>query len=163
MIGNTIFLVKCLPFFVYFKPLFGRLIMTSKTNEKIKQLRESKKLTQSQMAEKLHISTNTYGRLERGETELTERRLEQIAEILEITDFTKILSTPSDKIIFLLNEVDVLENQEVNIGCYHADTKLKIDNEKLTLLLEEQKKLLAAKDEQIRLLQELLQTLKQYK
>lgn len=135
----------------------------AKTSEKIKQLRESKKLTQSQMAEKLHISTNTYGRLERGETELTERRLEQIAEILEITDFTKILSTPSDKIIFLLSDVDVIENQEVNIGCYHADDKIKIENEKLTLLLEEQKKLLVAKDEQISVLQELVQALKQNK
>lgn len=128
-----------------------------KTNEKIKRLRENKDLTQQQMAEKLHISTNAYGRLERGETQMTERKLEQIANILEISDFTKILSTPNEKVVFLLNESN--ENNIISADYYNADLVLKFENEKLTLLIEEQKKLLAAKDEQIKLLQELVKTL----
>lgn len=130
---------------------------TLKTNEKIKRLRENKDLTQQQMAEKLHISTNAYGRLERGETQMTERKLEQIANILEISDFTKILSTPNEKVVFLLNESN--ENNIISTDYYNADLALKFENEKLTLLIEEQKKLLAAKDEQIKLLQELLKAL----
>lgn len=131
--------------------------MNDTTNEKVKQLRESKKLTQSQMAEKMNISTNAYGRLERGETEMTERKLEQIAKVLEINDFTKILSTPHDKVLFLLNESN--ENSIIHSQYYNADLELKFENEKLALLLDEQKKLLAAKDEQIQLLKELVKSL----
>lgn len=131
--------------------------MNDTTNEKVKQLRESKKLTQSQMAEKMNISTNAYGRLERGETEMTERKLEQIAKVLEINDFTKILSTPYDKVLFLLNESN--ENSIIHSQYYNADLELKFENEKLALLLDEQKKLLAAKDEQIQLLKELVKSL----
>lgn len=131
--------------------------MNDTTNEKVKQLRESKKLTQSQMAEKMNISTNAYGRLERGETEMTERKLKQIAKVLEINDFTKILSTPYDKVLFLLNESN--ENSIIHSQYYNADLELKFENEKLALLLDEQKKLLAAKDEQIQLLKELVKSL----
>lgn len=41
--------------------------------------------TQEYMAEKLHISQNSYSKLERGYTCLTVKRLYEIAEILEIS------------------------------------------------------------------------------
>lgn len=48
----------------------------------IKKLRELKGLTQENMAEELKMSTNGYGKIERGETEVTVNKLEKISEVL---------------------------------------------------------------------------------
>ena len=53
-------------------------------NEKIRLIRETKGLTQEQVAEKLGVSPTVYGDIERGNTNLKLNRLEQIAEILGI-------------------------------------------------------------------------------
>lgn len=59
---------------------------------KIKSIRELKNLTQEYMAEKLDISQAAYSKLEKGNTKISEDKLNKIAEILEvnpedITDF----------------------------------------------------------------------------
>ena len=61
---------------------------------KIKRLRELKNFTQDFMAEQLQVSQSAYSKLEIGETEITYKRLAQIAEILqlkpeEIANFTE--------------------------------------------------------------------------
>jgi transcriptional regulator with XRE-family HTH domain len=48
-------------------------------------MRTVKGLSQEDMAEKLGISPNGYGKIERGETDIQWSRLEQIAEVLGIT------------------------------------------------------------------------------
>lgn len=53
--------------------------------EKIIELRKSKGLTQSLMAEKLGIAPNNYGKIEKGHTELSVSRLNQIADILNVS------------------------------------------------------------------------------
>ncbi|MCX7067077.1 MAG: helix-turn-helix transcriptional regulator [Methylococcales bacterium] len=53
-------------------------------NEKIRLIRESKGVTQEDIAKKLDISVNSYGDIERGNTNLKLNRLEQIAEILGV-------------------------------------------------------------------------------
>ena len=55
-----------------------------KVNEKIKFLRESKHLSQEEMANKLGMSTNGYAKIERGETRLNIPKLEQIVNILDM-------------------------------------------------------------------------------
>lgn len=52
---------------------------------KIIELRKSKGLTQSLMAEKLGIAPNNYGKIEKGHTELSVSRLNQIADILNVS------------------------------------------------------------------------------
>lgn len=145
------------------------MVYQTDTHRKIKKLREIKEMTQQQVAEQMFISTNAYGRLERGETSMTEQKLKQIAEIFGIDDFTKIISTDEDKIIFLLNNVtDVLESDFFQIGNYIGENHLLLENEKLKLVLEnknrelsDKEKLLSSKDEQILILQELVKSLKQ--
>lgn len=56
-----------------------------KVNERIRVLREENFLSQEDMAEKMSISPNTYGKIERGETRLTIEKLEQIADIFSIS------------------------------------------------------------------------------
>ncbi|WP_185731329.1 helix-turn-helix domain-containing protein [Larkinella rosea] len=58
--------------------------------ENIRSFRAEKGLTQEDMAEKLGINQGSYARLERGETELTLKRLDQIAAIFEV-DGTQII------------------------------------------------------------------------
>lgn len=53
--------------------------------ENIKRVRDNKRVSQTDMAEKLGIAQNNYGRIERGLTELTVDRLYKIAEILEVS------------------------------------------------------------------------------
>lgn len=51
----------------------------------IKKQRSARGLTQDQMAERLHLSTKAYQKIENGITKLDIERLNQIAEILEIS------------------------------------------------------------------------------
>lgn len=50
----------------------------------IKNIREQKKISQKEMAEKLGIAQNNYSKLERGEVSLTVERLFSIADILQV-------------------------------------------------------------------------------
>lgn len=52
--------------------------------EKIKSLREANDLSQEKMAELMNMSKNSYGKLERGEVEITVRKLKKIASIFNV-------------------------------------------------------------------------------
>ncbi len=52
---------------------------------KIKRIREMKGKTQEEVAEKLNLTAQAYGRMERGETSINTERLEKIAEALEVS------------------------------------------------------------------------------
>jgi transcriptional regulator with XRE-family HTH domain len=54
-------------------------------HEKIRFVRQAKGLSQHEMAEKLGICLNSYGSLERGETDIKWARLEQIAEVFDMS------------------------------------------------------------------------------
>lgn len=53
--------------------------------DKVRALRDAKGFSQDYMAEKLSISKNAYGKIERGETKPSLQRLEQIASALELS------------------------------------------------------------------------------
>jgi len=53
-------------------------------HEKVSLMRTLKGLTQEEMAEKLHMSTTGYAKIERGETQLKIPRLEKIVAALEM-------------------------------------------------------------------------------
>lgn len=77
--------------------------------QKIRFLREKKKLRHEDMAERLGISTSAYSRLENGETKLDVERLKKIAEILEV---------PPEE---LLNAEHVVLNVSNNSGGAYAN------------------------------------------
>lgn len=52
--------------------------------EKIRKIRELRKLSRKYVACELAISVNTYGKIERDETELTMKRLDEISRILNV-------------------------------------------------------------------------------
>jgi transcriptional regulator with XRE-family HTH domain len=51
--------------------------------QRIKKIREEKKITQEQLAERLNMSQQSYSSLERGETSINLRKLIEIAEQLD--------------------------------------------------------------------------------
>jgi transcriptional regulator with XRE-family HTH domain len=53
-------------------------------SEKIKELRKKRDWSQEIVANKLNISLNSYGALERGETDIKLSRLEELAGIFEV-------------------------------------------------------------------------------
>jgi transcriptional regulator with XRE-family HTH domain len=55
--------------------------------KKLHMLRIENHLTQEEMAEKLHLSTSAYCKIEYGETDLTLTRLNKIAQIFRLSPF----------------------------------------------------------------------------
>jgi transcriptional regulator with XRE-family HTH domain len=53
-------------------------------SQKIKKLRELRNYTQEYMANELGLSSTSYGKIERDETELSMARLQQIADVLQM-------------------------------------------------------------------------------
>lgn len=62
-----------------------------KIHEKIRLIRKAKGWSQEEVAQKLNISLNAYGHIERAETHPNSIRLEQIAQALE-TDLAELVS-----------------------------------------------------------------------
>lgn len=84
--------------------------------DKIKAIRVAKGLTQIEVAEKISMAQSNYGRLEKGLTQVTIERLEQLAEVFGIS-VGNILNyegeTTIDKadIVYLRNEVIRLQKK----------------------------------------------------
>lgn len=141
----------------------GDFLMT--TGQKIKKLRETSQLTQNQMAEKMHISPNTYGRLERGETKMTEHRLEQVAEIFNV-DMAQILSTPEDKLILLVAESTWSDRSNViNYGSNDIELEQEIEKLKLSLshkeeIIQEKEKMIEKLEQEVDMLKDIVNLLK---
>ncbi|WAC11858.1 helix-turn-helix domain-containing protein [Dyadobacter pollutisoli] len=58
--------------------------VASNLSEKIRQIRLQKGLSQENMADMLGLSTTAYGDMERGRTELSVSRLENVAKLLDV-------------------------------------------------------------------------------
>jgi transcriptional regulator with XRE-family HTH domain len=76
-------------------------------SEKLRVLRQSKNLTQEELAEQLGWGIKTYANMERGKTKITFDKLEKIAQILGIT---------LDELVEDINEKTILNYAE---NCSH--------------------------------------------
>lgn len=88
-----------------------------RVGKKIKQLRELRNFTQSYMADQLKLSINGYGKIERDETEITLKRIEQIAEVLK-TDIATVLNFDSNQVFNQYNNKSatangIVQNQQI--------------------------------------------------
>ncbi|TAE41545.1 MAG: XRE family transcriptional regulator [Runella slithyformis] len=70
---------------------------------KIRKLRELQDLTQESVAAQLGMSQTNYGKIERGETDITYSNLKKIAECLNL-DVVSLLSFDSGMVIHKVNE-----------------------------------------------------------
>lgn len=123
-----------------------------KVTDKIKKLREFHQLSQAEMAEKLHLSTSGYTKIEKGERGLDLTRLEKIAEILDV----ELSDLFDNNMICLINENSHHHNHN-NYG----DQELNLHIEKLTLKLEHSQEIIKQKDKEIEILNKLITALEQ--
>lgn len=140
-------------------------------NTKVKKMRKIKGFSQEEMAHKINISRSTYGRIERGETSLTEQKLEKIASIFDIDDWTKIKTIAEDKILLLLAENNTIESsnseqfetvetiQNMNFH-YYGNENFKAEIEKLNLIIQHKEEIIKQKEVENQLLRDLVDTLK---
>lgn len=133
--------------------------------EKIRVLRELKDMSQAELANKIHMSTEGYAKIERGERGLDIQRLTQIANALNI-GVSDLLNITDKGDLYLFNENGQLfvskGNNQYNYG-FNSDNELRLENEKLKLELEYKDELLKQKEVENQLLKELLEALKAQK
>ena len=137
-----------------------------KVHEKIRFLRKEKNWTQEQMAEKLGMSSVSYGKVERGETDYT-AKLEKIADALDM-DLMELLALHEKNVFFLLSEVTNVSNSLNPISHIVGSPKeLTFEIQKLQLIIEHEKEiieqkdvLLAQKDKDIARLESMIELLK---
>ncbi|ULJ60947.1 helix-turn-helix domain-containing protein [Wielerella bovis] len=128
-----------------------------KINEKIRRIREINNISQETMAEKLGLSPSTYSKMERGLTNITLQRLEEIAQIFQM-NVTELLESNS-QIVCLISENHssnyygtpaemTAELENLRLKLQHKDEMIVKQNE----LIEQQKRELATLHEIISLL-----------
>lgn len=123
-------------------------------HEKIRFLRQAKGWTQEEVADKLKMSQNGYGSIERGETDVNLSRLEQIAGLYDIK-WSELLGL-DEKAVFNQN---VTKNKHIQNYCGTGSQSL--DYLQLKAECEKQQLLNGTKDREIELLKEVIALMKQ--
>lgn len=103
---------------------------------RVKMIRELKNYSQKYVSERLDISQSAYSKLETGETKISDEKLSQIAEILEVKP-EDIKSFDSQKYFNSVGNVDG-DNNYNGIYIAESDTDLikKLYEDKIALLEE---------------------------
>ena len=123
-------------------------------HEKIRLIRETKGLTQEQVAEKLKISVNAYGDIERGNNDVKLSRLKQIAEFFEIKLSDLFELTEKGTLNIYFSGCEQNENNKLYIGASA------IELEKQQLINELKDKEIALQQREIENLKEIIGLLK---
>lgn len=128
-------------------------------SEKIKELRRNRNWSQEVVANKLNISLNSYGAIERGETNIKLSRIEEIAHIFEV-DVGVLFNTTSENGNFSRRKEDMCRrSDDINVESYKLleIEKIKLEQQleknKLEELVERQKAILIEKNRQIEFLE----------
>ena len=104
---------------------------------KIKKIREFKNLTQEHVANKLGVSQSNYARMEKDEIKVTDIRLKQIAEILQVKE--EDIKNLDDSVIFNItgDYTSAASNKHCTVNNYHISPEIqKLYEDKIKLLEE---------------------------
>jgi transcriptional regulator with XRE-family HTH domain len=126
------------------------------THEKLKLMRQHKKLTQEKLAEKLDWAVNSYRKIEQGKASIKLEKLQQIANVMGIN--VEELMNSDDKTVF-----NFAENcNQGNLSGYIVltETQCVHELEKAHLVIEKQAKEIELLNQQISQLQEINALLK---
>jgi len=129
-------------------------------SKKLKSIRKLKNFTQETVAEKLGISTYSYAKIERGETDVKYSRLQQIAKIMGI-ELENLFSMDDKKVFNLNGETNniqlyqhVVENNSIK------QMESKYEQEKTQLIIEQRDKEIKTLKQHISDLREMINILK---
>ena len=135
-------------------------------SEKIKELRKKRDWSQEIVANKLNISLNSYGALERGETDIKLSRIDELAKIFEV-----------DISFFFINDAEKTSRRkgdmnrrldDINVDDYHqlefnnCKLMMEIKTNKLDETIERQKDIISEKKHQIDFLENALKKVVSY-
>jgi len=127
--------------------------------DKIKKIRDLKGLTQEDIASKLNISSQAYSKIERNETKIDDKRLEQIANALDVPAES---IQKFDESNFFISNLKECENSQslgmmntVNNYYYNTDQTIPV----LENLIELQKQQLKQQSDEIQFLRKQLESL----
>jgi transcriptional regulator with XRE-family HTH domain len=111
-------------------------------HKKIRQARHVKGWTQEEVAEKLEITANAYGAIERGETHPTIPKLKKMCEVLEV-ELSELIDCEESRVVNITFEKNLGKHQNFRyiIGiCSPEHLSLLSELEKQELIIEMQKK-----------------------
>lgn len=141
-------------------------------SERIRFMRMFKKWSQDEMAAKLHMAVSGYAKIERGETDISFSRLEQIAKTFEI-ELISLIGMNEKSVFNLIDSPNACNyNNPTNTHHAHANThstvnvysceavKFQHENEKLLLVLEQKDKQIDSLQQQVSDLREIISLLK---
>lgn len=128
------------------------------TREKIKLLRHSRKWSQEYIAEKLGMSPNGYGALERGDSHITLEKLEKIAQLLEVP--LSELCDEGGNNVFNLAGANNHNTTQFQINVYSPEcSEIKHELDKQLLINELKDKEIGMKNEEITALKKIISLL----
>jgi len=126
-----------------------------KVHEKIRFMRQSKNWSQEEIADKLGMSTNGYANIERGETDVSFSRLEQIAKTLEV-ELLELLSFGERNIFYLVTGDNSQFNNHIKMQqSGHLDESIELQHE-----LEKMYLILKQRENEIEYLKEIINLMK---
>jgi transcriptional regulator with XRE-family HTH domain len=113
-------------------------------HEKIRLVRQAKGFTQEEFAEKLGLSPNAYGDIERGDSDPKLSKLQKIADILEM-DLSELLDL-SDKAVLNINfnkqgrhnvyTSSNSEHEKLKSSCEFKDKEIAMYQQRITDLIK---------------------------
>lgn len=121
-----------------------------KVAEKIRSIRKSKNWTQEEMADKLNMCVNAYAKIERGETNTLNPKLEKIAQLFGIDLFDLI---SMDKNVYVAND-----NSTNNV--IGSSTEIAFEIQKLQLQLSHKDEIIEQMRNEITLLKDMIELMK---
>jgi transcriptional regulator with XRE-family HTH domain len=127
-------------------------------SEQLKTIRKLRNFTQETVAEKLGISTYSYAKIERGETDVKYSRLQQIAKIMGI-ELEELFSMDDKKVLNLINDNNTACNNVVNLTSIEQ-VEIKYEQEKTQFIIEQQQKEIDYLKQQVNLLNQMINMLK---
>lgn len=110
--------------------------------DKVRVMREVRQWSQEEMAEKMGMSVTGYAKIERGKSKLHYDKLEQIAQIFNIS-VNDLVDIDKKEPSWYFGE----NNNNNNANYYSADSLVVLELEKLKLTIENYQQLLITKDE----------------
>jgi transcriptional regulator with XRE-family HTH domain len=133
-------------------------------HEKIRFFRHSKGITQEQIAEKLGITPVAYSNIERGESNISMKRLEEIAEALEV-ELLDLLSLGEKNVVVLhgytiTSHLNNFKGSLKDVNLSSIPNEISFELQKANLLLEQQTKQITLLQQEVEHLKEIIELLK---
>lgn len=125
--------------------------------EIIRQLREKNDWSQEDMAERVGLSKNGYAKIERGETNLNLERLEQIANLFDLSVIDLIEMSDKSFVCMITDSINNSNNH------YNGSETMAFENEKLKLIISHKDEIIHQKEREITALNKLIDTLNNQK